>query len=76
MVPLWVRDRIWCETLLIPREGKAQELFRTLFTSRREQDLIADGDAPARLALDWAARQVRSSFPAFRPLVPRSLLQR
>ena len=75
LVPIWIRDRIWCEALLIPTDGQAQKLFRTLFVGRREQDLLADRKAPARLALDWAVGHVRATFPAYRPLVHVSLLR-
>ncbi|MBI2964652.1 MAG: hypothetical protein HYY34_00440 [Chloroflexi bacterium] len=75
MTPIWIKDRVWCETLLIPPGEPAQNLFRTLFASRREQDLAVDRSSPSRSALDWAVRQVRDKFPGYRPLVHASLIR-
>lgn len=73
LTPIWIKDRVWVETLLIPPGGPAQNLFRTLFASRREQDLAVDRSRSSRSAMDWAVRQVRDRFPGYRPLVHASL---
>ncbi len=75
MTAIWIKDRVWVETLLIPPGDTAQNLFRSLFASRREQDLAVDRSRSPKPAMDWAVRQVRDRFPGYRPLVHGSLMQ-
>jgi len=75
MTPLWVADRVWRETLLLPAGDRQQNLFRSLFSTRREQDLLTDESARPREALDWALIRTRTRYPGYRPQVSVELLR-
>lgn len=75
MVPTWVADRVWRELLLLPVGDRQQNLFRTLFSSRREQDLLTDRGSRPRQALDWALSRTRTKYPGYRPEVHVELLR-